>query len=56
MGFEACRILLDEIDGKEVPAKIQLADEVILEESCGCHGRREKDDINKEKQYMNIFS
>lgn len=53
MGFEACRILLDEIDGKEVPAQIQLADEVILEESCGCHGRREKDDINKEKQYMN---
>ena len=53
MCFEACRILLDEIDGKEVPAQIQLADEVILEESCGCHGRREKDDINKEKQYMN---
>lgn len=53
MGFEACKLLLDGLDGKDVPSKVQLADEVILEESCGCHGRREKDDVNKEKQYMN---
>lgn len=52
MGVEACKLLLDATEGKDVPDKIQLSDEVVLEESCGCHGRREKDDANKEKQYL----
>lgn len=52
LGIEACKLLLNVIEGKEVPEKLQLPDEVVLEESCGCHGRREKDHENKEKQYM----
>ncbi len=52
LGIEACKLLLNKIEGKAVPDKVQLPDEVVLEESCGCHGRRAQDDINKEKQYM----
>ena len=52
IGVESCKLLLDMAEGKEVPDKVQLPDEVILEESCGCHGRRTKDDENKEKQFM----
>lgn len=36
LGMEACRILVDAIDGKEVPRDSYLADEVVLDESCGC--------------------
>lgn len=52
LGVEACKLLLDVMGGKEVPNRVQLPDEVVFEESCGCHGRREKDDVNKEKQYL----
>lgn len=37
MGVTACEMLLDIIAGKEVPEDIFLPDEVVLDESCGCH-------------------
>lgn len=52
LGMEASRILLDAMEGREVPDRVQLPDEVVLEESCGCQGQREKDDAQKEKQYL----
>lgn len=52
LGTEACKVLLDAAEGKEIPDKVQLPDEVILEESCGCHGRRTVDESNRDKQYV----
>lgn len=37
LGSEACRVLNDKIAGKTVEEEIYLPDEVVLEESCGCH-------------------
>lgn len=53
MGIEACRLVVDMMDGKEVEKIVQLPDEVVLEASCGCYTRREKDPKNKESQYIN---
>ncbi len=36
LGMEACRILVDVMNGKEVPKDSYLLDEVVLDESCGC--------------------
>ena len=41
MGMEACRVLVDVLDGKEVERETYLADEVILDESCGCEEESE---------------
>ncbi len=37
MGSSACEMLLDIVQGKEVPEDIFLPDEIVLDESCGCH-------------------
>ncbi|MBQ7775245.1 MAG: GGDEF domain-containing protein [Lachnospiraceae bacterium] len=39
LGEGACKLLLDQIEGKEVPAETYLPDEVVYGESCGCHNR-----------------
>lgn len=52
IGFEACKLLLTQADGKEVPNRVKLPDEVILEESCGCHSRRLATEMVDEKQYL----
>jgi len=36
LGKEACKTLIDVIEGKEVPKDVVLEDEVVLAESCGC--------------------
>lgn len=36
MGFNACEMLLDMIDGREVSEDLFLPDEIVLDESCGC--------------------
>lgn len=38
IGIKACEILLDVLDGKEIPKDTFLPDEVVLDESCGCAG------------------
>lgn len=37
VGAEVCKTLLDMLEGKEVEREKFLPDEVILNESCGCH-------------------
>lgn len=37
LGSEACRVLDDKLAGKTVDEETFLPDEVVLEESCGCH-------------------
>ncbi len=41
MGNKACEVLLDLVNGKEVPEDTFLPDEVVLDESCGCHAKSE---------------
>ena len=45
MGFSACEMLLDMLLGKEVPEDIFLPDEVVLDESCGCHEKEAVSDM-----------
>lgn len=47
LGIEACKVLLDIVEGKDVPGDISLSDEVILGESCGCQTKEES-----KKQYV----
>lgn len=37
LGNKACKALLDQVDGIEVQEVINLPDEVVLSESCGCY-------------------
>ena len=37
LGKEACKCVLDRLDGKEVNVESFIPDEVVLAESCGCH-------------------
>ena len=39
LGQNACKILLDILDGEEVSHETYLADELMLNESCGCKAR-----------------
>ena len=41
MGFSAGEMLLDIINGEDVPEDIFMPDEVVLDESCGCHNKME---------------
>lgn len=36
IGYKACEILVDVLEGKEVSREMFLSDEVVLDESCGC--------------------
>jgi len=52
IGNKACEILLEVLDGKEVPCETFLSDEVVLDESCGCSDAKMEPldkDIRKEK-------
>ncbi len=49
LGETACKVMCDRIEGKETPEKVLLPDEVIYEESCGCHGRHESDEARRQK-------
>ncbi len=48
LGEEACKTLLDMLEGKEVEREKFLPDEVLLNESCGCH---EKNPANEAEQH-----
>lgn len=37
LGQATCKIILDVLDGKDVPEEISLPDEIVYGESCGCH-------------------
>ncbi len=50
LGREACKTLLNMIDGKTVDEEITLSDEVILGESCGCHTT----EVNKLHMYRSV--
>lgn len=41
MGSAACEMVLDAAGGKDVPEDVFLQDEMVLDESCGCHERFE---------------
>ena len=45
VGAEACRILWDIMNGKKVEKEYFMADEVLLNESCGCHKKNEIEDL-----------
>ncbi|MBQ9983494.1 MAG: diguanylate cyclase [Lachnospiraceae bacterium] len=57
LGAKACEVLVNEIAGKETYGvennKIFLPDEVVLNESCGCHGGGEKPERHR-KSYSTI--
>lgn len=51
VGYNACRILLDVLDGKTVSKDTYVPDEIVLDESCGCSenkGQIPQDDNRKE--------
>ena len=48
-GETACRMLLDRMEGRPCEEKVLLPDEVIYGESCGCHGRREADEEQRQR-------
>ena len=52
MGKCACELLLNVVDGKEVPKEIFIPDEVVLSESCGCH---KDDDVEEEKDKCGVY-
>ena len=57
LGTKACEVLVNKIAGKEISdakdGKIFLPDEVVLNESCGCHGDGEKPERHH-KSYSTI--
>ncbi len=54
LGETACRVILDVLNGKEVPQETLLADEVIYGESCGC-SEKQADFVKLEGQHGEIF-
>ena len=51
VGYNACRIMLDVLDGKTVSKDTYVPDEIVLDESCGCSenkGQIQQDDNRKE--------
>jgi len=49
MGFSACEMLLDMVQGKEVPEDLFLPDELVLDESCGCHKSKKDSEMASDK-------
>lgn len=49
LGETACKVLFDRIEDKETPEIVALPDEVIYEESCGCHGRHDTDEASRQR-------
>lgn len=47
LGNEACKLILSQIAGEEVPEAVYLPDELVLNESCGCRGEV----LLKEQEY-----
>lgn len=54
LGMAAGKVLLDVLDGKEVPKETLLADEVIYNESCGC-AKRNAGAVKLEEQHGEVF-
>lgn len=54
LGITACKVLLDVLDGKNVPKENLLADEVIYGDSCGCSWRSESI-IQLKEQHGEVF-
>lgn len=50
MGFNACEMLLDMIDGREVSEDLFLPDEIVLDESCGCRSLIEE--LESDSEYL----
>jgi len=51
IGYNACKILVEALDGEEAPKDIFVPDEIVLDESCGCRQKQkqaEKEDDRKE--------
>ena len=49
LGKQACKIIIDVIEGKDVPKDTFLPDEVVLAESCGC--KNDSKDIRYSKAF-----
>ena len=49
MGYTAGEILLDMVNGKDVPEDIFLPDEIVLDESCGCHATQKESELATDK-------
>ncbi len=49
LGEAACKTVLECMEGVETPKEILLPDEVIYDESCGCHGRRPSDEEQRQR-------
>lgn len=49
IGEAACKTLCDKMDGRETLEEVLLPDEVIYEESCGCHGRHASDEEQRQR-------
>lgn len=54
VGATACQVLLDVIDGQDVPKETLLADEVLYSESCGCSARNEAS-VKLKEQHGDVF-
>lgn len=53
LGSEACRVLLEVLQGADLPKEFLLADEVVLDESCGC--RKELPNLCKDSRSTDVF-
>lgn len=51
LGACACDTVIDMIDGKAVESEIYLADEIVLNESCGCHRTIDIDELQQQKVF-----
>lgn len=49
MGYTAGEMLLDMVNGKGVPEDIFLPDEIVLDESCGCHATQKESELATDK-------
>lgn len=54
LGETACEVLVNRMDGRETPEEVSLPDEVIYEESCGCHGRHAFDEESRQRTMCGI--
>lgn len=49
LGETICKTMLERMEGVETQEEILLPDEVIYEESCGCHGRHKLDEGDRQR-------
>lgn len=54
LGMNAGRVLVDVLNGKDIPQETLLSDEVVYSESCGC-GDRNKNSVKLEEQHSEVF-